>query len=307
MTISGVVEDVKLPPNSQLINTTIHSNSESQSSSPIRKTPQFVSIQENKNTIHLNNVFNESKNENIFPQHLPQNIDQNIDEKKREESHKATQVLTDSVTSASRYTPLPLGSTPKPFQRISGMHSKPKPNENRIHFPIDISKEVDSIISQPIISEPISPYSQSNGRPSKPFNSGSTHNQHNSNANKFRLKPVPTMTQSGPSHSPLGSSQMPNLRLPPFLLHTHNNPNTHSVNNVRHRSTTHSPIPPSEDILIKSETIDRNITSMTDNIENGFTSNSSNNLPNNLKSESNSLTPEYHSTSSQVNYHSMIP
>ena len=182
---------------------------------------------------------------------LPQNSEHNFEDKlKNEENNKnPLQLVTDSVTVPSRQSSADVGSSHKNLNRISGNHSKLKPNENRIHFPID--KEIDSIVSQPFISDPISPFAQTNPRPSKP----SGQHSHYNNANKFRLKPSSTMSQSSPSLSGYGNHQNPNLRLPPFLLHTHSGTNSPPVR--QKTSTTSAPLH-SEDILTKSETFNKN-------------------------------------------------
>ena len=271
----------------------IHSNPEPLNSSPIRKTPQFLT--EINNNFNTNNL-NENNSELTFPKILTQNQENIPGNKNMSEDNKnGIHLVTESVTPPSRYISPAVGSSVKPFQRISGLNSKQKPNENRIHFPND--KEVDSVVSQPFISDPISPFAQTNSRPSKPNNAGSHHSQYN-NANKFRLKPSPIMTQSSQSMSPFGNPQKPNQRLPPFLLHTHSGTNSPQSN--RHKpmisSTPHSVETLSKTILNENKNLSANtenshifnVTDLSINVK--YDSNESLNL----------LTPEYHSTLSSV-------
>lgn len=147
-----------------------------------------------------------------------------------------------------RFTPA-ITTTPKPFQRISGIQNKQKINENRIHFPNDNFKDqrVDPIASQPLFTDS----SPLTSRPLKPMPSVGNHLQQN--ASKFRLKPGPAMPQmvgsQSPLQSPLGSPHNPNLRLPPFLLHSHSSGN-HQTN--RHKINTAS-AQHSQDVPNKTE------------------------------------------------------
>ena len=186
--------------------------------------------------------------------------------------------IPDIVGPPQRYNPPSVSTTPKPFQRISGIVMKQKPNENRIHFPSDAynDQRVDSVISQPLLTD-TSPLTS---RPSKPIASVGSQSQ----PNKFRLKPGPAMPQMS-SQSPLGSAQKPNLRLPPFLLHNHNSGNTHPTHTgTRHKPNTPS-VPRPEDSANKIDSNHSNSESLAANKNN--TSLNSNHSSDFLTSESN--------------------
>jgi hypothetical protein len=212
------------------------SRSETSSVSSVRKGPQFPSTVETNINLNINSSFEGNNNEHSLTDILPQNMNYFDDKSSKEEIDKYYQSIPEfpAVPShvhglQSRYPPFPLDPTPKTHHRIPSHNSNNKiQTANRIHFPMNSMNEKEQQNgSQPPLSDSISALIPPHPQPSSPFIAGPFQGQHNGGTNKFRLKPSQTVSQQQP---PNANSQRPNLRLPPFLLHSM--PNAHlAINN----------------------------------------------------------------------------
>ncbi len=203
---------------------------ETSSVSSVRKGPQFPSPVETN--ININSSFEGNNNEHSLTDILPQNMNYFDDKSSKEEVDKYYQSIPEfpAVPShvhglQSRYPPFPLDPTPKNHHRIPPHNSNNKiQTANRVHFPTNSMNEKDQQNgSQPPLSDSISALIPPHPQPNSPFIAGPFQGQHNGGTNKYRLKP-------SQQQSPNANSQRPNLRLPPFLLHSM--PNAHlAINN----------------------------------------------------------------------------